>query len=47
MADKKVGLGRGIGALIPSATPTNDRPCGSAATGYRVLIDWVDDSSLI
>ena len=26
MADKKVGLGRGIGALIPSAAPTNDRP---------------------
>jgi ParB family chromosome partitioning protein len=26
MADKKVGLGRGIGALIPSAAPSNDRP---------------------
>jgi ParB family transcriptional regulator, chromosome partitioning protein len=26
MADKKVGLGRGIGALIPTAAPTNDRP---------------------
>jgi ParB family chromosome partitioning protein len=26
MADKKVGLGRGIGALIPSASPATDRP---------------------
>jgi ParB family chromosome partitioning protein len=26
MADKKVGLGRGIGALIPSASPAADRP---------------------
>jgi ParB family chromosome partitioning protein len=26
MADKKVGLGRGIGALIPSAAPSSDRP---------------------
>jgi ParB family chromosome partitioning protein len=37
MADKKVGLGRGIGALIPSAAPTSDRANSGGAANDRPI----------
>ena len=37
MADKKVGLGRGIGALIPSAAPTSSSTSGSSAANDRPI----------
>ena len=39
MADKKVGLGRGIGALIPSAPVSNDRAAGDGAGPDRAAND--------
>ncbi len=39
MADKKVGLGRGIGALIPSAPSNGDRQTGNSSNSDRAAND--------